>query len=181
MHPQRPGRIGRLLQRRWQIDGQTGERAGDQQIRAAANDVELQAIRRLPCGALGPVRYRANVGRAAQRLGRGRAKRREAQAAIGLGAALQMGLPTMTLRRALDAEARLGEVELAARRAQQRQVGADAQVAAGQLHAAEHGRLLQPGQRQLERQVHLGRPFDRGACQGILSPVGHRRDVDITQ
>ena len=204
LHAQRQADFGGLLQGRRQVDGQAGEWAGHQQFDGrmslaldagqflkagewaghqqfgvAAHDAQLDAIGRLAFDAGGPAGHQTQVSGATQAVGGGHAGGGQAQAAVRLAATFQLRFTPVHPRRAGQVEALVREIHAPARAAQQRHVGTQPQVAAGQLHMTLDGGLVQAIQWQAQRQLQLGLALGRGSRQRTIEPAAHRTGSNI--
>ena len=180
--PQEERRLGALVQRRRQVDRQADEVAGHQQLGPALREAQVHAVGRLPAQGTGQARGLAEVGGTPQAFGAGIALAAETDRPVGLQAAVEGELAAEQARaRARHREVFVGEGHAAFCPHQQRAVGRDAHVVAGQDEAALdlRGRRVDEGDRQLELEVgHAGR------CAGVermADPAAHRGVVHELQ
>ena len=180
---QRLGRVGRLGQRRRQLDRHALQIAGQLPFGVAGLQADQGLVGRLALQAVGqPGHQRAQLGRAAQALGAGIAGDGKAQRAVGLGAAVDLGLATGQLgAQGQHLEALLGGLDLAAGTRQQRQVGPQPHIVARQLQQRLDLRIGRMAERDVQRQAQLGRAGHRGLRQAVTGPAAHRGAVQVAQ
>ena len=177
---QRPGGVGRLGQRRGQVDDHAAQVAGHQHVGLAGAKADHGLVGRAAAGAPRDGGQRRPVGGVAQAFGSGGAAgaqlHRGRAAGTGLAAAGQARLATQQVHaRIVNGETGFAEADRALRLPQQRRVGRDAQVVAGQADTAFHPGILDAVHRQIELEVQARVAVGLGAVQHLLREAGHRR------
>ena len=179
---QRERRRRGLAQRLGGVDRHPDQVAGETELRVSGDEPEGELVGGLAAQAAGQARHRSEFARLAQAVGAGRALAGEAQARIGLGAAFEAGVAAEHLGgRADDREALAAEVDPPARTAEQRAVGRQAQVVAGQADAALDLAFGQVVKRQVEAECQVCRAGAAGLREGAAGPAAHRRRIDEAQ
>ena len=178
---QGPGGVGRLGQRRRQIERHAAQVAGHQHVGLPGAKADLRLVRRAAAGLARQRGQRCPVGHLAQGVGAGGAHRaqqhrRRARGAIRLRAARKARLAAQQAHaRVLQRKTGVAEGDGALRLRELRRVRRDAHVVAGQRDAAVDLGVADALDGQIELQVQPGVAAGGGAVQRVLDEAGHRR------
>ena len=129
-----------------------------------------------------PARGQRRLGQAAQPVGAGAAGQAKAQTAVGLAAAVDLHLAARKrAAQRCDLQAFVAGLDPTTGIGQRRQVRAQPQVVALQLHAGlDHG-VGRVRERDVEAQLELGIAAGAGLGQGVSGPAAQQRGVQVAQ